>query len=88
MWPQFPSLRSLRGEWSETIELVRDGTRELARVFANTWGWQIRIEGLPKSITRVEVYGNVTSARELAARTKKLEVIAMPPPSGKITGVK
>ena len=88
LWATMPKLRRLRCERYDDVELVREGKRELVRVYASTWGTRIDLKGLPRSITRVEVYGNKTSARELAARNKRLDVVMMPTPSGVITGVK
>jgi len=88
LWAKLPALRCLRCEWSSDIELVRDGKRELVRVDASTWGSRLELKGLPRSFTRIEVHGNQTFARDLAAKYPKLDIVAMPPPSGKITGVK
>ena len=81
-------IASTAGAIPRFSQIVRGGKRELLRVDASTWGSRLELKGLPKTFRRIEVHGNQTFARDLAAKYPKLDVVAMPPPSGKITGVK
>jgi uncharacterized protein (TIGR02996 family) len=88
LWAKLPKLRRLRFEWSQTLELERVGKRELARLWPGTFGSIGDLTALPSSITRVEVIGNKRAAKALADQHRKLDIVAVAPPSGRITGVK
>jgi len=90
VWQKHRGLRTLQCDRGyEPIVLVREGKREFARVLSSRLGTEApKLRRLPKSIKRVEVVNNATQAKELAKEFKRLEIVAVRPPSGTITGVK
>jgi uncharacterized protein (TIGR02996 family) len=88
LWTKLPTLRRLRCAWSQTLELERVGGNELARLWPGRFGAIGDLSNVPTSIERVEVIGNKRAAKALAKKHEQLDVVAIEPPSGKITGVK
>jgi len=89
-WAKLRTLHTLKmGLLYDPIVLVRDGKREHARLLSTRFGTPVpKLRLLPKTIKRIEVVNNATQAKELAKSFPKLEIVAVRPPSGTITGVK
>lgn len=87
LWERWPHLQRLTANQFNPVELVR-GTPDVVRVHPNVFGLAAELERVPASVGWVEVIGNLTEARALAAAYPRLDVRAVPRRSGLITGSK